>query len=234
MDNIILELKNITKTYGSGETKFDALKNINLIFREGEFVTIIGPSGSGKTTLLNILGALDSPTSGEIIFKNKNISGMNSEELAIFRNEALGFVFQFHHLLPEFSLKENVLIPQWLGSNTTENKDKENEAIEILKFMGLENKINSPVSNLSGGQQQRGAIARALIKKPAIILADEPTGNLDTESSAQILNLLKDINKKYKSCFIIVTHDLSIAKISDRTIKIVDGKIVEDTINSHE
>lgn len=226
----ILELKKIVKNYESSGNVTKVLKNINLTFHEGEFTAIIGPSGSGKTTLLNLIGALDSPTSGEIFYKNKDISTLSSKELANFRNSSLGFIFQFHHLLPEFSLKENILIPFWILDNKIENKEKEKEVLDILTLMNLEDKIDENITKLSGGQQQRGAIARALVNNPGLILADEPTGNLDKETGDQIYSLLREINKKFKTTFIIVTHDLNIANQCDRIIKISDGEIIEDIV----
>ncbi|MGL6119026.1 MAG: ABC transporter ATP-binding protein [Fusobacteriaceae bacterium] len=224
----ILQLKKVFKNYESSENITEALKNINLDFYPGEFTAIIGSSGSGKTTLLNLMGALDNPTSGNIFYQNKDISSLSLKELADFRNSSLGFVFQFHHLLPELTLKENILIPSWILENHIENKEKEKEVLEILKIMNLQEKSNENITKLSGGQQQRAAIARALINKPGIILADEPTGNLDNETTNQIYTLLREINKKFKTTFIIVTHDLNIANRCDRIIRISDGEIIED------
>ncbi|MGL5051531.1 MAG: ABC transporter ATP-binding protein [Fusobacteriaceae bacterium] len=224
----ILQLKKVFKNYESSENITEALKNINLDFYPGEFTAIIGSSGSGKTTLLNLMGALDNPTSGNIFYQNKDISSLSLKELADFRNSSLGFVFQFHHLLPELTLKENILIPSWILENHIENKEKEKEVLEILKLMNLQEKSNENITKLSGGQQQRAAIARALINKPGIILADEPTGNLDNETTNQIYTLLREINKKFKTTFIIVTHDLNIANRCDRIIRISDGEIIED------
>ncbi|MGL5056057.1 MAG: ABC transporter ATP-binding protein [Fusobacteriaceae bacterium] len=221
-------MKKVFKNYESSENITEALKNINLDFYPGEFTAIIGSSGSGKTTLLNLMGALDNPTSGNIFYQNKDISSLSLKELADFRNSSLGFVFQFHHLLPELTLKENILIPSWILENHIENKEKEKEVLEILKLMNLQEKSNENITKLSGGQQQRAAIARALINKPGIILADEPTGNLDNETTNQIYTLLREINKKFKTTFIIVTHDLNIANRCDRIIRISDGEIIED------
>ncbi|MGL4567628.1 MAG: ABC transporter ATP-binding protein [Fusobacteriaceae bacterium] len=225
---LILELKNIGKSYGKGENETPVLKDINLKFYENEFTAIIGPSGSVKTTLLNILGALDTPTSGSLCYYGDDISAFTPDQLADFRNRSLGFIFQFHHLLPEFSVKENVLIPAWIAHGNTLLPELEKRAEEIIDFMGMSSKLNSSTREISGGQQQRAAIARSLINSPKIVLADEPTGNLDSETTEQTYQLLRKINQEMGTTFIIVTHDMSIAEKCDRIISILDGKILEE------
>lgn len=226
MSNKVLELSKIDKEYGE-KVITKVLQDINLTFYQGEFIAIIGQSGSGKSTLLNIIGSLDKPTRGEIIFRDKNISNFSSDEMAKFRNSSIGFIFQFHYLLPEFTVLENVLMPTWIrtGYDTEEEKER---ALELLEYVGLKDYVNRSSNNLSGGQQQRVAIARALMNRSDIILADEPTGNLDSESSKQIYKLLREINLKFKTTFIIVTHDPRISDMCDRVIEIMDGKIIKD------
>ncbi|MGL5623156.1 ABC transporter ATP-binding protein, partial [Cetobacterium sp.] len=192
MNREVLQLINIDKSYGE-KIVTKVLNNINLTFYEGEFTAIIGQSGSGKSTLLNIIGSLDKPTSGDILFKGDNISRFTNNDMAKFRNRSIGFIFQFHFLLPEFTVLENVLMPTWIKYGYDTEKDKE-RALELLEYVGLKDFINRNSNNLSGGQQQRVAIARALMNNSDIILADEPTGNLDSESSKQIYKLLREIN----------------------------------------
>ncbi|MFO7969140.1 MAG: ABC transporter ATP-binding protein [Candidatus Izemoplasmatales bacterium] len=227
MDNI-LELKSIDKIYGvNTKNPYQALSNINLIFKKNSFNSIIGQSGSGKSTLLNIIGTLDSPTKGEVIFNNQDISKYTKDELAIFRNKSIGFIFQFHYLLPEFSAIENVLMPYKI-SNSKVNQDIINRAHELLEIVGLEKHKNQLANNLSGGQQQRVAIARSLINSPNIVLADEPTGNLDSDSTEAVYNLLREINKNNNTSFIIITHDRKIAEKTDRIIELKDGEVYTD------
>ncbi|MGL4209997.1 ABC transporter ATP-binding protein [Cetobacterium somerae] len=226
MNREVLQLINIDKSYGE-KIVTKVLNNINLTFYEGEFTAIIGQSGSGKSTLLNIIGSLDKPTSGDILFRGDNISHFTNNEMANFRNRSIGFIFQFHFLLPEFTVLENVLMPTWIKYGYDTEKDKE-RALELLEYVGLKDFINRNSSNLSGGQQQRVAIARALMNNSDIILADEPTGNLDSESSKQIYKLLREINLKFKTTFIIVTHDSRISDMCDRVIEIMDGRIIRD------
>ena len=226
MNREVLQLINIDKSYGE-KIVTKVLNNINLTFYEGEFTAIIGQSGSGKSTLLNIIGSLDKPTSGDILFRGDNISHFTNNEMANFRNRSIGFIFQFHFLLPEFTVLENVLMPTWVKYGYDTEKDKE-KALELLEYVGLKDFINRNSNNLSGGQQQRVAIARALMNNSGIILADEPTGNLDSESSKQIYKLLREINLKFKTTFIIVTHDPRISDMCDRVIEIMDGRIIRD------
>lgn len=222
----ILELKNINKIYGT-EIKTQILHDINLSFEEGTFNSIIGQSGSGKSTVLNIMGTLDTPTSGDIIVAGKKLNNMTANELSEFRNETIGFIFQFHYLLPEFTALENVLMPYEIKYGKAP-KEIVNKAKELMKLVGLEKVINNMSTNMSGGQQQRTAIARALINDPKIILADEPTGNLDSDSTEVIYQLLRDINKKLGTTFIIITHDPRIAEKADRRIEIADGRVKSD------
>jgi lipoprotein-releasing system ATP-binding protein len=200
-----------------------------LTFEQGSFNSIIGQSGSGKSTLLNIIGTLDKPTSGDIIIDGKNVKNMSNNQLAILRNDTIGFVFQFHYLLPEFTALENVLMPYEIkyGKIMKEVKEK---AEEYMNLVGLENVKNNLATKMSGGQQQRTAIARALINDPKIILADEPTGNLDSDSTETIYELLRDINEKFGTTFIIITHDKRIAEKADRIIEIKDGRINLDIV----
>ncbi|MEG0300906.1 ABC transporter ATP-binding protein [Cetobacterium sp.] len=226
MNKKILQLSNIDKFYGD-EVITKVLKNIDLTFYEGEFIAIIGQSGSGKSTLLNIIGSLDKPSAGKIFFREKDISDFSRDEMALFRNRSIGFIFQFHYLLPEFTVLENVLIPTWIKTGY-DTEDEKNRALKLLEYVGLKDFVNRSSNTLSGGQQQRVAIARALMNGSDIILADEPTGNLDSESSKQIYLLLREINLEFKTTFIIVTHDSRISNMCDRVIEIMDGKIVKD------
>ncbi|MBU3215419.1 ABC transporter ATP-binding protein [Clostridium estertheticum] len=222
----IITLKNVNKIYGS-TVKTQVLFDANLSFEEGSFNSIIGQSGSGKTTLLNIIGTLDKPTSGEVYINNQRTDSMNKNALAALRNKTMGFIFQFHYLLPEFTAIENVLIP-YMMNNPKPPKEIIERAKELMDMVGIYKVKDNLASNMSGGQQQRTAIARALINNPKIILADEPTGNLDSESTENIYNILKDINQKFKTTFIIITHDLRIAQKTDRIIEIKDGRINMD------
>ncbi|WP_097027893.1 ABC transporter ATP-binding protein [Clostridium peptidivorans] len=223
MDSII-ELKNINKTYGR-RVKTEVLHNVNMSIEEGSFSSIIGASGSGKTTLLNIMGTLDKPTSGELYIENKRIDKISRGSLAALRNKKIGFVFQFHYLLPEFNALENVLMPHTISKVFRGRKTRE-RAEMLLDLVGLSEIRKKKVCDLSGGQQQRVAIARALMNNPKIILADEPTGNLDSNSAEGIYNIFRDINKNFKTTFVIITHDERIAKKTDRIIEIKDGKVL--------
>lgn len=225
MDNIV-QLKNITKVYGD-KIKTQVLFGLNLEFEKGSFNSIIGQSGSGKSTLLNILGTLDVPTDGEIIINGVNTKSMNRNQLAKLRNEALGFIFQFHYLLPEFTALENVLMPYRILGKKIDDSVLE-RANELIDLVGLTKVKNNLATQMSGGQQQRTAIARSLMNNPSIILADEPTGNLDSDTTAQIYDLMRTINKKYNTTFIIITHDQHVAERTDRIIEIKDGRILLD------
>ncbi|MFL0251911.1 ABC transporter ATP-binding protein [Clostridium neuense] len=225
----IVRLNNITKTYGT-LVKTQVLKGINLSFEEGTFNSIIGASGSGKSTLLNIMGTLDKPTQGEIYIDGIRTDTMRKNELAELRNKTIGFIFQFHYLLSEFTAIENVLMPYMIG-NSKPSKEIKKRANELLELVGLAQVKNNFANNMSGGQQQRTAIARALMNNPKLILADEPTGNLDSESTENIYNLLRNINKEMKTTFVIITHDNRIAEKADRVLEIKDGKIAKDFLN---
>ncbi len=219
-------MKNIDKTYGS-IVKTQVLFDLSLDFEDGSFNSIIGQSGSGKSTLLNIMGTLDTPTRGEVIIDGTNTKGMSKNQLSKLRNETIGFIFQFHYLLPEFTALENVLMPYRI-KKVNPPKEVYERANELLDLLGLNNVKNNLSTMMSGGQQQRTAIARALINNPKIILADEPTGNLDSESTENIYNLLREINERYKTTFIIITHDKKIAEKADRIVEIKDGIINMD------
>lgn len=226
MHKNVIELKRINKIYGEA-VKTQVLYELNLAIQEGTFNSIIGQSGSGKSTLLNIVGTLDQPTEGEVYINGKRTDQMNKEELAVLRNETMGFIFQFHYLLPEFTAYENVLMPyKILHGKVT--KEAEQRAHELMDLVGLEKVKNNLATNMSGGQQQRTAIARALMNNPKIILADEPTGNLDSDTTETIYNLLRDINEKMNTTFVIITHDRRIAEKADRIIEIKDGRIGMD------
>lgn len=220
----ILKVKNLNKTYGQGDNKVEALKNVNLTINKGEFVVIVGASGSGKSTLLHMLGGLDRPTSGKVIIDGENIYDYKEERLAIFRRRKIGFVFQFFNLIPVLDVEENIALPA-LMDNDKVDKDYLNEIIELL---GLSQRKNHLPSELSGGQQQRVSIGRALLNKPSIIFADEPTGNLDSKSSKEVIDLLKFTAKKYNQTLVLITHDIRIADSADRVVSIEDGKIISD------
>lgn len=222
----IINLNNINKTYGD-VIKTKVLNNINLSIEEGSFNSIIGSSGSGKSTLLNIMATLDKPTTGDVFINGEKTSIMNKNELAELRNETLGFIFQFHHLLPEFTALENVLLPYNI-KHSKPSKEIIKKAEELLCLVGLDKVKNNIATKMSGGQQQRTAIARALMNNPKIILADEPTGNLDSESTEIIYNLMRDINKMFNTTFVVITHDRKIAEKADRIIEIKDSKIIMD------
>lgn len=224
----IIEARKISKIY-PGAVETQVLFDINMQFEQGSFNSIIGQSGSGKSTLLNILGTLDTPTSGELLIDGKSTSQMKKNQLAELRNETIGFIFQFHHLLPEFTARENVLIPHMI-KNGAENHDADARADELMEMLGLKDVKDNNSTKMSGGQQQRTAIARALMNKPKIILADEPTGNLDSDSSARVYDNFRMINEKFGTTFIIITHDRKIAEQADRIIEIKDGRIHMDII----
>ena len=222
----ILELKNINKIYGE-KIKTQVLYDINLSFEESSFNSIIGASGSGKSTLMNILGTLDKQTSGEVLIDGIETLSLNKNKLSELRNETIGFIFQFHYLLPEFTVFENILMPSRIKHNKL-TKEAVKRANDLIEIVGLTKVKNNRATDISGGQQQRAAIARALINNPRIILGDEPTGNLDSETTETVYNLLEEINKEFKSTFIVITHDKKIAERADRIIEIKDGRIEMD------
>ena len=219
----ILQAENLIKIYGSGENEVHALDGVNFSVEKGEFVAIVETSGSGKSTLLHILGGLDRPTSGSVKVDNRNIFSLKDEELTIFRRRKIGFVFQNYNLVPVLNVYENIVLPIQL-----DGKEPDEDYIKsIIETLGIESKLDNLPNNLSGGQQQRVAIARALASKPAIILADEPTGNLDSKTSQDVLGLLKVTSQKYAQTIVMITHNEEIAQLADRIIRIEDGKIVE-------
>lgn len=218
----ILEVKNLTKTYGKGATLVKALDDISFSVEEGEFVAIVGSSGSGKSTLLHILGSVDRPTSGKVFISSTDVFKQTDDELAIFRRRKVGLIYQFYNLIPILNVKENITLPLLLDGR----KEDEKYLDELIDTLGLSRRVNHLPNELSGGQQQRVAIGRALITNPDIILADEPTGNLDSKASEEIINLLKISNQKYHKTIIMITHDLHLAKMADRIIHLEDGKIV--------
>ena len=218
----ILRAENLTKKYGKGESEVIAVDNVSFSVAKGEFLAIVGSSGSGKSTLLHLLGGVDRPTSGKVYVDGKDIYSLNDDNLAIFRRRQVGIIYQFYNLIPILNVEENITLPCDLDGN----KVDENRLNELLKSLGLENRRKHLPNELSGGQQQRVSIGRAMINNPAIILADEPTGNLDSKSSEEIVELLKMTNKKYKQTIIMITHNLEIANEADRVITIEDGRIV--------
>lgn len=222
----ILEVKKLCKTYGKGETEVKALNNVSFSVDKGEFVAIIGPSGSGKSTLLHILGGVDVPTSGSVIINGEDISKLNETALAIFRRRQIGLIYQFYNLIPILTVEENLTLPLRLDGR----KPDERQTEYLVKTLGLENRLDHLPNQLSGGQQQRVSIGRALINNPALMLADEPTGNLDSENSKEIVSLLRKFNKEQNQTVIIITHDERIALSADRIIEIEDGKIKRDEV----
>ena len=223
--NIVLELKNICKNYSTKTETLEIIKNLNLQIEEGDFISILWQSGSGKTTLLNLIGLLDSPTSGDIYIDNENIS-VNSSNIDLVRNKKIGFVFQFHYLLPEFTALENVMIPA-LTQDYSKKKEIEKRALELLRDVGVDHRANHKPTELSGGEKQRVAIARALINNPKILLLDEPTGNLDNETSEKIFNIFKQINSKKRQTIITVTHSRELAEISNKKLFFIKGILSE-------
>ena len=221
----ILEIKNLCKVYGTGETKVEALKNVTFDVEQGEFAAIVGPSGSGKSTLLHILGGVDSPTSGEVIISGTDISKLDETKLAIFRRRQIGLIYQFYNLIPILNVEENMTLPILLDGR------KPDKALfsDLVEKLGLSSRLTHLPNQLSGGQQQRVSIGRALMNHPALLLADEPTGNLDSENSKEIVSLLRKFNKETKQTVIIITHDERIALSADRVITIEDGRITRDS-----
>ncbi|MBD8500927.1 ABC transporter ATP-binding protein [Paenibacillus arenosi] len=222
----ILRVENLSKTYGDGETAVTALNHISFSVQKGEFVAIIGPSGSGKSTLLHILGGVDMPTSGKVVVDNTDIYAMNETALAIFRRRQIGLIYQFFNLIPVLNVEENITLPLLLDGREV-NQDNLSNIVEIL---GLQQRLKHLPNQLSGGQQQRVSIGRALINSPAIVLADEPTGNLDSKNSADVISLLKKLHKERNQTLIIITHDENIAMQADRIISIQDGMISKDEV----
>lgn len=220
----ILKVENLCKTYGKGETLVEALNNINFSVEKGEFVAIVGASGSGKSTLLHILGGVDRPTSGKVFVGGEDVYKLNETNLAVFRRRQVGLIYQFYNLIPILNVKENMTLPLLL-----DNKKPDLEYLdELIKILGLEHRVNHLPNELSGGQQQRVSIGRALMNHPSLLLADEPTGNLDSKSSKEIMDLLKLSNEKYNQTIIMITHDHDLALNADRIITIEDGKIISD------
>ena len=220
----ILRVENLSKKYGKGESEVIAVDNVSFSVEKGEFLAIVGSSGSGKSTLLHLLGGVDRPTSGKVYVDGKDIYSLSDDNLAIFRRRQVGIIYQFYNLIPILNVEENITLPCYLDGNKVDEK----RLNELLKSLGLENRRKHLPNELSGGQQQRVSIGRALINNPAIILADEPTGNLDSKASEEIVELLKLTNKKYKQTIIMITHNLEIANEADRVLRIEDGKIVKE------
>lgn len=222
----ILEVTNLCKTYGKGDTMVKALDNVSFSVEKGEFVAIIGPSGSGKSTLLHILGGVDVPTSGSVVINQTDISNLDETALAIFRRRQIGLIYQFYNLIPILTVQENLTLPLLLDGRKPDKKQIDT----LVKRIGLENRLDHLPNQLSGGQQQRVSIGRALVNNPALMLADEPTGNLDSENSKEIISLLRQFNKEFNQTVIIITHDEKIANSADRVITIEDGKITGDEV----
>lgn len=223
----VLRVEDLTKIYGSGENEVRALDGVSFSVEQGEFVAIIGPSGSGKSTLLHILGAVDVPTSGKVIMDGKDVFSQNEEALAIFRRRQVGLIYQFYNLIPVLDVKENITLPVLMDGRRVD----EGRLQEMVKLLGLEGREGHLPNQLSGGQQQRVSIGRALMNAPAVVLADEPTGNLDSKNSQDIMNLLRESNEMFHQTLIMITHDENIALQADRIIAIEDGKITRDEVN---
>ena len=219
----LLEVDNICKTYGTGETAVHALKKVSFSVPKGEYVAIVGESGSGKSTLLNMIGALDTPTSGKVKIGGKDIFSMNDSKLTVFRRRNIGFIFQAFNLVPELTVEQNIIFPVLLDYQKSDKKYLE----ELLTVLNLKERRNHLPSQLSGGQQQRVAIGRALITRPSLILADEPTGNLDTQNSSEVISLLKEASRKYEQTIIMITHNRSIAQSADRILQVSDGVLTD-------
>ena len=222
----ILDVKNLSKTYGSGDTLVKALDNVSFSVNQGEFVAIIGPSGSGKSTLLHILGGVDKPTSGSVVIGDTNIANLDETALAIFRRRQIGLIYQFYNLIPILTVEENLTLPLLLDGRKPDKRLIDS----LVKRLGLQDRLNHLPNQLSGGQQQRVSIGRALVNNPALMLADEPTGNLDSANSKEIISLLRQFNKENNQTVIIITHDEKIAMSADRVISIEDGKITRDEV----
>ena len=219
----LLEVKNISKTYGSGETAVKALKDVSFSVPKGEYVAIVGESGSGKSTLLNMIGALDMPTSGKVLIDGKDIFSMNDRKLTLFRRRNIGFIFQAFNLIPELTVEQNIIFPVLLDYQKPDKRYLE----ELLTVLNLKDRRNHLPSQLSGGQQQRVAIGRALFTRPALILADEPTGNLDTQNTSEVITLLKETSRKYEQTIVMITHSRSVAQMADRVLQVSDGQLTD-------
>lgn len=222
----ILKIENLSKVYGKGDTAVKALDNVSFSVKKGEFVAIIGPSGSGKSTLLHLLGGVDQPTNGKVFVDNTDIYALNETQLAIFRRRQIGLIYQFYNLIPILTVEENITLPLLLDEHQVDQK----QLSDIVEILNLTNRLTHLPNQLSGGQQQRVSIGRALISNPAIILADEPTGNLDSKNSSEIMDLLKMFNKTFNQTLIVITHDEQIALQADRVIAIEDGKLARDEV----
>jgi len=218
-----IQVNDVSKIYGTGENEVVALCHANMTIHSGDFISIMGPSGSGKSTLLHIISGLDTPTSGKVLYGDTDIHHGSDKELSAFRRQKIGFIFQNYNLVPVLNVYENIVLPVELDGNKVDKKFMK----EVVQMLGLEDKLNNMPNNLSGGQQQRVAIARALVSKPAIVLADEPTGNLDSKTSADVLGLLKTTSQKFHQTLVMITHNNEIAQLADRIIRIEDGKIVQ-------
>ncbi len=219
----LLEVRSVSKTYGSGEAAVEALKNVSFTVPKGEFVAVVGESGSGKSTLLNMIGALDTPTSGKVFIDGKDTFAMKEKNLTIFRRRNIGFIFQSFNLIPELTAEQNIIFPVLLDYQKPDKRYLE----ELLTVLGLKDRRNYLPGQLSGGQQQRVAIGRALITRPALILADEPTGNLDTQNSSEVISLLKEASKKYEQTIIMITHNRAISASADRVLRVSDGVLTD-------
>ena len=217
----ILRVEHVSKIYGEGETEVRALDDVSFSMEKGELAAVVGRSGSGKSTLLHMMGGLDTPTSGSVVVRDKELAKMNDEQLTIFRRRNIGFVFQNYNLVPILNVYENIVLPVELDGDTVDKKFMD----EVVKMLGLQDKLQNMPNNLSGGQQQRVAIARALVSKPAIVLADEPTGNLDSKTSADVLGLLQRTSREFNQTLVMITHNSEIAQLADRIVRIEDGKI---------
>ena len=226
MNNNLISVKGVSKVFKVGEENFTALRDINLEIYSGSFMSFVGPSGSGKTTILNLIGGLDVPTAGNIFFKNTKLSAMNRNQMAQYRRKNIGFIFQTYNLFPVYSVYENILFPLLL--NGSKEKDTRERVMNIVNKVGLSDQVKKRPSQLSGGQCQRVAIARALVKDPLLILADEPTANLDSKNSLQILELMSELNKQYKAAVVFSTHDEKVTRYVRREVGLEDGKIISD------
>ena len=223
----LLRVENLSKVYGKGKNKVVAVDDVNFSVEKGEFVAIVGRSGGGKSTLLHLIGGVDEASNGNIFIDNTKVSNLSKDKMAVFRRRNIGIIYQFYNIIPILSVKENITLPLLLDNKTIDEKLLD----DTIKYVGLERRVNHLPNELSGGEQQRVSIARAIITKPLLILADEPTGNLDTKRSKEIMDLLKKYNKEYNQTIILITHDLNVAKEADRIITIEDGKIIKDEVD---